>query len=86
MNNAVEYSDVNMFADDTNNLYSSKSLKDINRKINFDLKNIVMWQRANKILLNAGKTELVLFKSKKRKITKNMNFRISRHEIKMLSK
>ena len=45
-----------------------------------------MWQRANKILLNAGKTELVLFKSKKRKITKNMNFRISRHEIKMLSK
>ena len=86
MNNAVEYSDVNNFADDTNNLYSSKSLKDINRKINFDLKNIVMWQRANKILLNAGKTELVLFKSKKRKITKNMNFGISRHEIKMLSK
>ena len=45
-----------------------------------------MWLRANKILLNADKTELVLFRSKNRKITKNMNFRISGQKIKMLSK
>ena len=45
-----------------------------------------MWLRANKISLNADKTELVLFRSKNRKITENMNFRISGQKIKMLSK
>ena len=45
-----------------------------------------MWLTANKILLNADKTGLVLFRSKNRKITKNMNFRISGQKIKMLSK
>ena len=85
LDNAAEFSDVHHFADDTNVLYSSKSLKDITRKINFDIKN-VMWLRANKILLNADKTELVLFRSKNRKIAKNMNFGISAQKIKMLSK
>ena len=86
LNNAVEFSDVHHFADDTNVLYSSKSLKDINRKINCDLKNIVTWLRATKILLNADKTELVLVMLKNRKVTKNMNFRISGQKIKILSK
>ena len=36
-----------------------------------------MWPRANRILLNADKTKLVLFKSKYRKITKSVNFRIN---------
>ena len=45
-----------------------------------------MWLRAKKILLNADKTKLVLFRSEKRKITKNLNFRKSRKKIKMLSK
>ena len=67
-------------------LYSSKSPKDINRKINFDLKNIVMWLRTNKIFLNADKTELVLFRPKNRNISKNINFRINGQKIKMLSK
>ena len=42
LNNVVEFSDTHYFADDTNVLYSTKSLKDINKKINSDLKNIVM--------------------------------------------
>ena len=42
LNNTADFPDVHYFADDTNVLYSSKSLKYINRKINFDLKNIVM--------------------------------------------
>ena len=61
--NQMFNADVHHFANDTNVLYSSKSLKDINKKINFDLKNIVMWLKANKILLNADKIELVLFRS-----------------------
>ena len=45
LHNVVQYSDIHHFADDTNLLYSSKSLKDI--KVNFELKNIVHWLRAN---------------------------------------
>ena len=89
LNNAVEFSDVHHFADDTNVLYSRKYVKDTNRKNNFDLKNILMWIRANKILLNADKTKLVLFRSKKKteKALKiNINFRISGQKIKIQSK
>ena len=68
LSNAVQHSYVHHFADDTNVLYTSTSLKHINNKINQDLKNIVEWLRANKISLNAGKTQLVIFRSKNKKI------------------
>ena len=55
-------------------LYVSKSIKDINKKVNFDLKIIIHWLRANKISLNADKTKLILFQSKNKVITKNLNF------------
>ena len=68
--NVVQYSDINHFEDDTNLPYSSKSLKDINKKVNFELKNIVHWLRANKIYLNTSKTDLILFSFKRKEITK----------------
>ena len=74
LNNAVQHSYVHHFADDTNVLYISDSLKHINHNINHDLKNIVEWLRANKISLNAGKTELVIFRSKNKKIGKKNEF------------
>ena len=60
-------------------LYTSKSLRDINRKV-FE------WLRANKISLNTGTTELVLFRSKNKNITQNINFRISGQKINILCK
>ena len=51
LHNVVQYSDIHHFANDSNLLYSSKSLKDVNKKVNFQLKNIVHWLRANKISL-----------------------------------
>ena len=74
------HSKIHHFADDTNTLCTSKSLKDINRKVNYNLRQIVEWLRANKISWNSGKTELVLFISKK-KNTKNLKFRISGQKI-----
>ena len=38
LHNIVTYSNIHHFAYDTNLLYASKSMKDINRKVNFDLK------------------------------------------------
>ena len=85
LNGVVNFSKIHHFADDTNILYASNSLKDINKKINRDLKSIAEWLKANKISLNSGKTELVLFRSKDKKFTKNMNFRISGQKINMIS-
>ena len=39
LHNIVTYSYIHHFADDTNLLYTIKSIKDKNRKVNFDLKN-----------------------------------------------
>ena len=63
LSKAIIFSSVHHFADDTNILYVSSSLKDINKKINHDLSNLVQWLRTNKISLNVGKTEIVIFKS-----------------------
>ena len=46
--------------DDTNLLHFSKY-------INLDMKNLSDWLNANKISLNVKKTELVIFKHKKKK-------------------
>ena len=69
---------------DTNLICSSKSLKNINQKINFALKNIVHWLSANKISLNTKKTEIVLFRGQKAIIKKNMNFRISGQKLNIM--
>ena len=69
LNGAVVFSKIHHFADGTNLLYTSNSLKDINRKVNYDLRQIIEWIRVHKILLNTGKTEVVLFRSKNKKFT-----------------
>ena len=84
LHQVTKYAEVHHFADDTNLLYSSKSLKDINQKINFELKNIVHWLRANKISLNTKKIEIVLFRSQKTIIKKNMYFWISGQKINIM--
>ena len=52
-------------------------MKKVNEHINHDLSFIVQWLRSNKISLNADKTEIIIFRSKRKKITKYLNFRIS---------
>ena len=42
---------------------------------------LVQWLRANRISLNTSKTEIILFRRKNKKITKNLNFRISGQKI-----
>ena len=73
----VEFSTGHHFADDTNMLLIEISLKKMNRYINRDLKLVVEWIRADKLSLNTSKTELAIFKSRHKKITKHLNFRIS---------
>ena len=65
---AIKNSLVHHFADDTNLLMVDKSLKSLQKKVNFDLKMLNHWLNANKICLNAKKTEYVLFHSNKNAI------------------
>ena len=69
------------YADDTNLLIISESLKKLNQKTNHNLSSLVKWLRANKISLNTNKTELIIFKSKRFRINKHLNFRISGQKI-----
>ena len=57
---AIKYSEVHHFADDTKLLNFNSCVKSINKQVNYDLKNLSNWLKANKIFLNVGKTELVL--------------------------
>ena len=71
------------FADDTSLVCRDKSLKKLNTKVNEDLTQLVHWLRANKICLNASKTELILFKSKFQNTTKKLNFRLSGQKLEL---
>ena len=81
LNQAVELSSVHHFVDDTNLLTIESSLRKINKHINRDLKLTVDWIRANKLSLNASKTEIVIFKARNKTITKHLTFRISGQKI-----
>ena len=65
----MDISTVHHFADDTNLLLTVDSLKELNKHINRGLKSVT------------GKTKTVIFKSKNKKITTHINFRISRQKI-----
>ena len=82
LHNAITFSKIHHFPDDTNFLYESPSLKDINRKINYDMSRVTHWLRANRISLDVAKTEIIIFCSCRTKITKKLNFQISAQKIK----
>ena len=56
----IKHSKIHLFADDTNLLYASSSLKD-NKKINSDLLNLNQWFRANKTTSSVNKLALQFF-------------------------
>ena len=64
--NALIYSRVSLFADDTSILYSDSSIKRIQKRVNIDLKLLYKWLCANKIFLNVSKTEVLLFRNRKK--------------------
>ena len=81
LNKAIIHNQVHHFADDTNFLITGKSLKKINKYVNHDLRLLCHWLRANKISLNASKTESIIFKRKNKQIQKHLNFRVSGQKI-----
>ena len=48
-------------------LYLGKSIEILNKLVNIDLKSLVKWLNTSKISLDVKETEMVIFKSKRKK-------------------
>ena len=74
---AIKHSEVHHFADDTNLLNFNSCVKSINKQVNYDLKNLSNWLKANKISLNVGKTELVRFTSSEKQLDCDLKIKLN---------
>ena len=62
--------------DDTNLLCLSNSIEKLNKQVSADLKHLVNWLNANKISLSVKKTEKVIFKSKQKKLGRDLKIKL----------
>ena len=68
LNQAIKFCKVHHFADDTNLLHFNKSVVNLNKLVNQDMKNLTVCLNANIVSLNVEKTELVIFKHQRKKL------------------
>ena len=73
---SVEHSTARHFADDTCLLIQNKSLKRIKKFLNRDLKSLNQWLKANKISLNASKTEILIFRHHKKTLDYDLKIKL----------
>ena len=81
VNRAIKFCNVHHLADDTNLLHFSKLVNKLNKYINLDMKNLTDWLNANKISRNIKKTELVIFKHKKKKLECPIKIKLSKKRL-----
>ena len=62
-----------LFADDTCLLYSHKNIHTLMQTVNTEIRKIFAWFCSNKLLLNTGKTQYVLFRTRGRVIPDGVN-------------
>ena len=65
LNQAIKFCKVYHFADETNLLCLSNSIKKLNKLVNANLKHLANWLNANRISLNLKKTGMIIFNHKK---------------------
>ena len=78
---SIKNSSVYHFADDTNLLNISNSLKRAQKQINLDLKSLYKWLLANKISLNCSKTELIIFHKARFKPEYDFKIKLNGHKL-----
>ena len=76
LNIAIKNSETFHFADDTCLLNIKDSIKKINKVVHKDLKFLIQWLHANKISLNVAKTEVIIFRRKKKQLDFDLNLKI----------
>ena len=81
MHTSVKFSTVYHFADDTNLLYHHKNPKILRKHMNADLKLLFDWLCANRLSLNVSKTEFIIFKPPRAKLTNRITLTLNRTQI-----
>ena len=69
------------FCDDTNFLHFNKSVTKLNKLGNLDIKNLAVWLNANKISLNVGQTEQVIFTHQRKKLDTEIKIKLNRKRL-----
>ena len=77
LHHSIKYCQTRHFADDTNLLIKNAYLKQLQKQLNLDLKQLCNWLKANKISLNCSKTELILFRHPNKKINYELKIKIN---------
>ena len=85
LNLAMKYSKTRHFADDTNLLIRNAHLKQLQKQLNKDLKQLCHWLKANKLSLNTSKTELILFRHPNKKINYDLKVKINGKQLLQLN-
>ena len=75
LNQAIKFCKVHHFADDTNLLRPSNSIKKLNRLVNADLEHLANWLNANNFT-QYKKTEMVIFKSNQKKFEDDLKIKL----------
>lgn len=81
MHKAMKYSHIYHSADDTNLIHSCTDLKLLGKQVKEDLVLLFDWLCANKLSLNADKTELIIFHGDKRTFTELITLTINKKKI-----
>ena len=68
---------VHHFADDTNLFHTNKLVKNLNKLVNHDMKQLNNQLSANKISLNTEKTELVIFKYSRKVLSDEIKIKLT---------
>ena len=74
LNQVIKFCKIHHFADDTNLLHLDKSIKKLNKLVNFDLKNLLC-------LLSANKISLIIIKSKRKRFDGEIKLKLSRKRL-----
>ena len=69
-----------LFADDTNIYYESDNLQELEKTVNAELKKLCLWLNINRLALNVGKTNFVIFRANK-KLTHNVTLVMNKKAI-----
>ena len=78
LHSCLKYSSAYHFADDTNITLLDSLQETLAKRMNYDLRKLSMWLRANKLSLNVEKTELVVFWRQNTKLNNSFKIKLDR--------
>ena len=76
LHKAIRHCKVHHTADNINLFHTNKAVKNLNKLVNHDMKQLNNWLSANKIALNVEKTELVILKSPRKVLSDEIKIKL----------